>query len=111
MRRSQRFAFLLRVLGFPEFFCHQQPHAFKDLLIRLFGSFAVFDDVSFFFMPDILAQNDLWRGLSESLLGAFRFMPWALAEARPLAFNPPEGFLPSLRCHAGVFAMSVIRMF
>jgi hypothetical protein len=26
-------------------------------LIRLFGSFAVFFDVSFFFMPDILAQK------------------------------------------------------
>jgi hypothetical protein len=32
-------------------------HARKLLLIRLFGSFAVFDDVSFAFIPDILAQK------------------------------------------------------
>jgi hypothetical protein len=29
-----------------------------------------------------------------------------LAEARPLAFSPPLGFLPSLRCHAGVFGIT-----
>jgi hypothetical protein len=28
-----------------------------------------------------------------------------LAEARPLAFKPPLGFLPSLRVHAGVLAI------
>jgi hypothetical protein len=28
-----------------------------------------------------------------------------LADARPLAFRPPDALLPSLRCHAGVFAM------
>jgi hypothetical protein len=28
-----------------------------------------------------------------------------LAEARPLAFKPPLGFLPSLRCHAGLLAI------
>jgi len=33
-------------------------------------------------------------------------MPCAFAEARPLAFSPPLGFWPSLRCHAGVFATS-----
>jgi hypothetical protein len=27
-----------------------------------------------------------------------------LYEARPFAFSPPAGFLPSLRCHAGVLA-------
>jgi hypothetical protein len=26
-----------------------------------------------------------------------------LALARPLAFKPPDGDFPSLRCHAGVF--------
>ena len=31
-------------------------------------------------------------------------MPCARADARPLAFNPPFGSLPSLRCHAGVLA-------
>jgi hypothetical protein len=28
-----------------------------------------------------------------------------LAEARPFAFRPPLGFLPSALCHAGVFAI------
>jgi hypothetical protein len=28
-----------------------------------------------------------------------------LYEARPLAFKPPFGFLPSLRCHAGDLAI------
>lgn len=32
-------------------------------------------------------------------------MPCFLAEARPLAFKPPLGFLPSLRCHAAVLAI------
>jgi hypothetical protein len=27
-----------------------------------------------------------------------------LYEARPFALSPPAGFLPSLRCHAGVLA-------
>jgi hypothetical protein len=30
-----------------------------------------------------------------------------LADARPLAFKPPLGFLPSLRCHAGDLAMII----
>ena len=29
-------------------------------------------------------------------------MPCFFAEARPLAFKPPLGFLPSLRVHAGL---------
>jgi hypothetical protein len=33
----------------------------RDLLIREFGSFAVFAEVSRFFIPDILAQNDFLR--------------------------------------------------
>ena len=32
-------------------------------------------------------------------------MPWAFAEALPLAFKPPFGSLPSLRVHAAVLAI------
>jgi hypothetical protein len=32
-------------------------------------------------------------------------MPCFFAEARPLAFNPPFGFLPSFLCHAGLLAI------
>jgi len=46
------------------------------------------------------------RGLSPLFTGGFRFIPCRLAEALPLAFKPPLGFLPSLRCHAGVLAIS-----
>jgi hypothetical protein len=63
-------------------------------------------------MPPIRAQKDLRRFADAGDLaacfadtGGFRFMPCALAEARPLAFNPPLGFLPSLRCHAAVLAI------
>jgi hypothetical protein len=81
------------------------------LLIRESGSLAVFADVRRFFIPPILAQNDFL--LLAALLPAFNldglvvtavcnFEPgFSLRyEATPLAFNPPEGFLPSLRCHA-----------
>lgn len=34
-------------------------------------------------------------------------MPCFLAEARPLAFKPPVGLLPSALCQAGVLAISV----
>ena len=34
-------------------------------------------------------------------------MPCFLAEARPLAFKPPVGLLPSFLCQAGVLAISV----
>ena len=33
-------------------------------------------------------------------------MPSAFAEARPLAFKPPSGFLPSLRCQAALISSS-----
>ena len=63
-------------------------------------------------MPPIRAQKDFRRAaaLGDFLAclddtGGLRFMPCARAEARPLAFKPPLGFLPSLRCHAGVFAI------
>jgi hypothetical protein len=76
--------------------------------MRLFGSFAVFLLVSFFFMPVILAQKLALRPLASVVFGlgagGFRFMPCAFALARPLAFSPPAGFLPSLRVHAGDFA-------
>ena len=62
--------------------------------------------------PPILAQNDLRRAAAFgdlaaclALTGGFRFMPWALADARPLAFNPPAGFLPSFLVHAAVFGI------
>ena len=61
-------------------------------------------------MPPIRAQNDLRRAADLGDLaacladtGGLSVPPvWALYEARPLAFSPPLGFLPSLRCHAGV---------
>ena len=62
--------------------------------------------------PPILAQNDLRRAADFGDLaacfaetGGFRFMPWALADFRPLAFNPPLGFLPSFLVHAAVFGI------
>ena len=72
--------------------------------MRLSGSLAVFGLVSFFFMPSILAQNESLRE-PPSGWGGFKFMPCAFAEARPFAFKPPFGFLPSLRVHAGVLAI------
>ena len=75
--------------------------------MRLSGSFAVLAEVNFFFMPDILAQNDFLR-LPPSGCGAFS--PGlsglaALYEALPLAFKPPFSALPSFRVHAGDLAM------
>ena len=40
--------------------------------------------------------------------GGFKFIPCFLAEALPLAFKPPLGFLPSLRVHAGDFAIQYL---
>jgi hypothetical protein len=64
-------------------------------------------------MPPIRAQKDLRRFADVGDLaacfadtGGFKFMPCALAEARPLALSPPLGFLPSLRCHAAVLAIT-----
>jgi hypothetical protein len=91
----------------------QHFHARKDLLIRLFGSFAVSALVFFSFIPDILAQKDFFLAASASVLGlgagGFRFMPCAFADARPFAFSPPLGSLPSARVQAGVFAISAPR--
>ena len=53
-------------------------------------------------MPPILARKEARRGLSPALTGGRRFIPCALAEARPAAFNPPAGFFPAFRCQAGV---------
>jgi hypothetical protein len=39
------------------------------LLIRELGSLAVLADVSFFFIPDILAQNDFFRPASFFVFG------------------------------------------
>ena len=80
--------------------------------MRLFGSRAVFADVSFAFMPFILAQNDLRRPASFFVFGfgagALRFPPVArLYEARPFAFSPPFLSLPSARCQAGVLYLAM----
>ena len=72
--------------------------------MRLSGSLAVFALVSFFFIPLILAQKESRRE-PPSGWGGFKFIPCFFAEARPLAFKPPLGFLPSFRVHAGDFAM------
>jgi hypothetical protein len=81
------------------------------LFILEFGSLAVLADVSLDFIPHIRPQKDLRLAadLGDFLASAFftgglRFIPCALADALPLAFNPPLGFLPSLRVHAALFA-------
>ena len=51
----------------------------------------------------IRAKKLALRGLSPDFTGAFKFMPSALADARPLALRPPVGLFPSLRYQAGVF--------
>jgi len=58
------------------------------------------------------AQNDLRRAAAfgdffacDADTGGFKFIPCFFAEARPFAFKPPSGFLPSLRCHAGDLAI------
>jgi len=72
--------------------------------MREFGSLAVLADVNFFFIPSILAQKESRRE-PPSGWGAFKFIPCFLADARPLAFKPPFGFLPSFLCHAGDLAI------
>jgi len=88
-----------------------QFQALNDLLIRLFGSLAVLAEVFFFFIPDILAQNEAFRPASSLVLGfgagGFKFMPCAFALALPLAFKPPFSDWPSLRCHAGDLAIAL----
>ena len=81
--------------------------------MRELGSRLVFADVSFSFMPSIRAQNDAFRPASALVFGlgagGFRVPPVSrLYDALPRAFNPPFGFWPSLRCHAGVFAMFIL---
>jgi len=85
-------------------FPYQQFQALRLLLIRLSGSLAVLVEVNFFFIPSILAQKES-RRLPPSGWGGFKFIPSFFAEARPLAFKPPFGFLPSFLCHAGLLAM------
>ena len=72
--------------------------------MRESGSLAVLGDVNFFFIPSILAQKESRRE-PPSGWGGFKFIPCFLAEARPLAFKPPLGFLPSFLCHAGLLAI------
>lgn len=55
-------------------------------------------------MPLIRAQKES-RLDPPSGCGGFKFIPCFLAEARPLAFRPPLGFLPSLRVHAADLAI------
>jgi hypothetical protein len=74
------------------------------LFIRLLGSFAVFADVSFFFIPVILAQKESLRD-PPSGCGAFKpGFPGlaALYDALPFAFSPPSSDFPSALCHAEV---------
>ncbi len=48
--------------------------------------------------------GDLAACLAET--GGFSVPPvWALYEARPLAFSPPLGFLPSFLVHAAVLGI------
>ena len=54
------------------------------------------------------ARKDARRGLSPALTGGFNVPP--LYEARPFALSPPAGFLPSLRCHAGVLATACLHI-
>ena len=81
--------------------------------MRLLGSFAALDPVFLAFIPDILAQKDLRRAASFVVFGfgagGFRFIPSALADARPLAFKPPLGFFPSFLVHAGDLAIVNLR--
>jgi len=85
--------------------------------MRESGSFAVLAEVKRFFMPDILAQNDLRRLAAFepgfSLLG---FVVTAIEsfepgfsrryDSMPLRFRPPDSDLPSLRCHAATSSNS-----
>jgi len=83
------------------------------LLILEFGLFAVLVEVNLDFIPHIRLQKDLRLAAdlgdflaSPALTGGLRFPPVVLLyEARPLAFSPPLGFLPSLRVQAGDLAI------
>jgi hypothetical protein len=89
-----------------------QSQARSDLFILEFGFLAVLAEVNLDFIPHIRPQKDLRRpadlgdlAASAFLTGGLRFIPCALAEARPLALRPPFGFLPSALCHAGDLAI------
>ena len=78
--------------------------------MRLFGSFLVLAEVSFFFMPFMRAQKDLrlaaFFGLflaSFAETGRLMFFPCLRNERLPASLRPPSGFCPSFRVHAGVF--------
>jgi hypothetical protein len=81
--------------------------------MRLFGSLAVFAEVSFFFIPVILAQKESRR---EPPSGCGLFKPGfpglaALYEALPFAFSPPLFAFPSALVHAGVFVFLTMMIF
>jgi hypothetical protein len=81
--------------------------------MREFGSFAVFALVSFAFIPFMRRQKAIRRFADVGDLAASAFFtgglisrPSARKLARPFSFNPPSGFFPSARCHAGDFAIA-----
>jgi hypothetical protein len=83
------------------------------LFILEFGSLAVLAEVNFDFIPHIREQKDLRLAAdfgdllaSAFFTGGLRFIPCALADALPAAFNPPLGFLPAFLCQAGLFAIT-----
>jgi hypothetical protein len=82
----------------------EAPHAFSESANRV-GSpfFSIGPGIA-----PIRARKDALRGLSPLGTGGFKFMPSAFAEARPLAFKPPSGFLPSLRCQAALISSSQV---
>jgi hypothetical protein len=91
----------------------QQSHFLKDkaFLVGLPPSSFIGPGI-----PDILAQNDFFRPASSLVLGlgagGFRFMPWALADALPLAFRPPDFDCPSALDQAGVlYVIGVLHNF
>jgi hypothetical protein len=61
-------------------------------------------------MPLIRAQKES-RLDPPSGCGGFKFIPCFLAEARPLAFRPPLGFLPSFLVHAADLAITETPLF
>jgi hypothetical protein len=81
------------------------------------GSFAVAAEVNLAFMPFIRLQNDFLRFAAfESGSNLLGFVVTAIDslepgfsrryDAIPLRFKPPSGFLPSLRCQAGVSSLT-----
>jgi len=106
--KRQRFQFSTTGADF-----HLHFHTFRLLLSLDSGSFAA--SGNFLAIPPILLQKDFFRPASFSFLGfgagGLRLCPSAFALARPFAFKPPFGFLPSALCHAGVFAMSTTLLF